>query len=219
MTREICIKSSIIIYEEFYRQITLDQSYVLPIKNRKLLRLALDKHVDWIKEHFATDQLKDGLLRVGYEWLVEYFKFQFDYWIWRIDNGKEYYQYGYKSIKFNWVVGQEARKKFLKQEDTIYKHKHTRSINKAEVTMLHKLKEYSPENLKALKEVFLHDKSTSERERFYNTNEGLINCLAQTTLYNPDLGICLRCNNRMLCRDLLKENYPKLYKNRIENGV
>jgi hypothetical protein len=225
MNREEIERKSYIIYEEFYRQVNAYDDYVFEPWKVLNMRSMMTNYIDWLDKRFATENIKTGLVRIDLEFLVKFFMYGFNYWIWKInDTNKEYegkYPHGHKSIKVGWVLGKEALKRFDRNEAKFDEMKWAREITKAETSVLHDLKAVSADNAQAFIELYLsgeNEQEEFEKEQFYNTTEGLIWCKANTSLYNHKSKFCKGCNNRTRCKDLLKEQFPNLYKQRGYNG-
>lgn len=54
----------------------------------------------------------------------------------------------------------------------------------------------------------------TNRKLKLNTKEGFLHCIETTTLIHPESEHCPFCNNKFDCKELLKDNYPKIYKTR-----
>lgn len=52
------------------------------------------------------------------------------------------------------------------------------------------------------------------KERFYGENKGFFWCRANTTLYFRESSLCRGCKFATECKELLKKEYPKVYKQR-----
>lgn len=53
------------------------------------------------------------------------------------------------------------------------------------------------------------------RKKYFNRAKGLITCLENTSLFDPESKWCVKCFNRLDCKKILKENNSKLYEQRI----
>lgn len=53
-----------------------------------------------------------------------------------------------------------------------------------------------------------------EKKRFHNSDLGISNCIAKTTLFNRKSKFCLSCIDKKSCKQILKNNYPIIYESR-----
>ena len=49
------------------------------------------------------------------------------------------------------------------------------------------------------------------KAQFHNTKKGLPWCVANTTLYFHKSALCVSCNYRDDCKEILKTEFPKVY--------
>lgn len=111
------------------------------------------------------------------------------------------------TIRFSWIVGQKAIQRWdkfgnktnveitrncLKQNFDIDTTKHTTKCNKMVV------------QVRPVEEKF--------KQEFFGTKRGLAWCVANTTLYHHRSPLCMRCPFKVECKEILKQNYYKVYK-------
>lgn len=209
--------STILTYEEFMKTVTTDSSFSLKLNGN--IEKTLDNFIDWIDKKFSSDKIKSGLLRVDYEFLVKYFDYTFNYWLWRYDERNlKSSKHGLKSIQLNWCIGPSAIKRFEANSEKVEFTRFDRQLRKAGVKILDKLKSKTEEQKEAFRATFLSGANSieeEEKEMFHNQPTGLLNCISNTTLYNPKSKFCESCNSRMLCKEVLKKQIPNLYKLRF----
>ena len=176
----------------------------------------VDNFCDWLDKRCTLKNSKGGLHRVDLEFLVKVFAYGFNYYVWKIDEKPEKYKYGVDGIKFNWIVGKEALKRFDRNEVTYDKMSFDRNIAKAYDTVLGDMKAQTSDNAKAFADLYINVNPTEEREKeiFYNMTDGLVHCKAQTTLFNHRSKLCKECINRTRCKTLLEDNYTLIFKHR-----
>jgi len=210
-------KSIVLTFEEYMKVITTESHY--SVKMNKNIDVTLDKFIDWLDSELSTPILKRGTTRISFEYLVRYFDFGFNYWLWRYDEDpSRYKKYGLKSFQLGWLIGVDARKRFKNNSSKVEFLKPKRQLRNAKVDILTKLKAQEKEQKEAFIATFLsgsNEIEEEEKEMFYNTPEGFLNCIANTTLMNPKSELCMKCNLRQRCKEVLKREIPNIYKIRF----
>lgn len=183
------------LYELFYRKFTGKKKFKLDLNKKKQEKI-IDNFISKLDENYS-------IASIGIDFLVRYFLFQFYYW--KNKNIK-------RNIQIEWVIGKKALDRFLYNG---FNEKFEYFINKENTI------DFSPIYHKFAKQNYqpnFNEESKRERVeklRFFNTEKGLVNCLENTSLYNPDSDLCIQCKFQEDCKKLLKENYFKLYKIRL----
>ena len=62
--------------------------------------------------------------------------------------------------------------------------------------------------------MFIDKSEETQKERFYNTEVGLLWCSENTTLWHPESHFCKACDFKEDCKQLQAEQYPTLYNKR-----
>ena len=139
---------------------------------------------------------------IGEEFLRKYIEYGIQSWF----NSGSTRDYS-RAVRFSWIVGSAAIKRWnalgaetrtwvvqssLKKEHRINTVKHESRVSE----LLIKIRP-SEEKFKA---------------EFHNTNRGLLWCVANTTLYFHRSGLCATCKFKDDCKEILKKEYPKVYK-------
>lgn len=111
-----------------------------------------------------------------------------------------------RDIRFNWVFGKTAIKRW---------NKHDISTN-VYITRIGLKKEYDINVIKKHTELpnIVNTVRTVEekfKETYHNTNRGFMWCVANTTLYFHKSSKCATCKFKQECKELLKNEYPKIY--------
>lgn len=212
------LRNSIILtYEEYMKAVTTDTGFKLKMNSK--IDSTINGFIDWIDIELSTKLMKKGSLRVNYEFLVKYFDYTFNYWLWKYDEDPiSMSKYGLKSIQLNWCIGSAARLRFKKNSEKVEFLRKDRQLRKAGVEILKKLQSKTEEQKEAFRHTFLSGSNVleeEEKELAYNTPEGLLNCISNTTLYNPKSKLCQGCNLRMRCKEILKVQIPNIYKFRF----
>ncbi len=202
MTREECSEVVSIVYQEYYRQITLNSDYVLP-KNLMNDR-ALNSFCDYIDKSV-------GLKRVGLDWIIEFVELSFHWWY-----KSNHLKFGLSSIKLNWIIGKNSIERFDKVKNKHYILTFFKKEIRVKVglSVRNKLKLKSSTILEANRNWLLELSEDEEnfKKQFYNKPEGLLWCVSNTTLFNHKSELCQKCNNRSRCKEILKKNMPRLFK-------
>ena len=144
-------------------------------------------------ENFYKRLTKKGynLMSIGKNFLEIFILFQFEYW-------KEKETKRHPTL--NWFIGKKAIERFEAVEDwdnKIY-------------WILVNLEQLKPYELPQEPDNYENEL----RKKYLNTEQGLLFCLKNTTLYNGCIW-CVMCKVKEECKLLLKENYPNLWKKRI----
>lgn len=187
-------------------------------KKRSLYRYAVDTFVELLnkvqtrnKPYKCNDQDVQS-----WNLFVEYYK---DVNIGK-DFVKSYVQYGIQSwfnpdmdelhkrnCRFSWIFGTRAIERYNKLG------------HETNVRMVRKYlkKEFDVEIKKKigeLKSVFLTVRKSEEsfKSEFFNTKKALKWCIANTSLYYHKSSFCASCIFKSECKEVLKLNYPKIYK-------
>ena len=113
------------------------------------------------------------------------------------------------SVRFSWIFGGAAIKRWnaLNADARTFV---VRSSLKTE----HKINTLKHQS--QLSELLTKVRPSEEKFKaeFHNTNRGLLWCVANTTLYFHRSGQCATCKFKEQCKDILKQEYPKIYKAR-----
>ncbi len=150
---------------------------------------------------------------VGNQFLWDYFLFQFNYWHeLNLQNGFS------DKIVIAWIVGKKAFKRWTQRDKEF-----DWAIDKSEIIeaygldqkYLFRLTESLHEKPQTKIQSVPFDSSKRIRKEYLNTDKGFAICIEQTTLFDPKDFSCLKCNNRTDCKELLRVNYPTLFKQRI----
>ena len=185
------------LYELFYKEFTGNKSFRLDL-NRNKQEVKIDNFIKNIGKYYNINS-------IGIDFLVRYFLFQFYYWKDKNTNRK---------IQIEWVIGKKALERFLRngfnEKFEFFIHKEN-DIDFSEIYHKFAVTKYQPDFNEE------SERERMEKKRFFNTEAGLVNCLENTSLYNPKSDICNQCNFVGDCKELLKQNYYKLYKARL-NG-
>lgn len=141
---------------------------------------------------------------IGEEFLRKYIEYGIQSWF---NSGSER-DYS-RAVRFSWIVGSAAIKRWnaLNAETRTFV---VRSSLKTE----HKIN--TLKHRSQLSELLTKVRPSEEKFKaeFHNTNRGLLWCVANTTLYFHRSSQCVTCSFKEQCKDILKREYPKIYKAR-----
>lgn len=179
----------IILYEHFYSIKYGNSSYKFTPSTKA------DQEID--KFLFYLDQ-KHKLISLGPVFLTRYFYFQFK----RVEN-LVFKRFSSKDksgkIQIYDIIGKKAIS-YWEKRDTSFDFILPNYIN----VKFDKKEDF--------KKVTIYE--DIEKQRFFNTTRGLINCLDKTTLFDHKSSFCILCTMKNDCKKLLEKNYNKIYVSR-----
>ena len=184
----------VLCYEYFYKNTKNSKKY--QFKPSEKASKSIQKFLNRLNERYNLNTL-------GFNFLWKYFNFQFMYW----EELTIEAFWGKMQVEF--IIGDKAFQRYLDRDtefDFILEQENNNFAKKYGIRLsdLKKIKN-NHEHLK----VDLHIK-----KKFYNTERGFDACIQFTTLFNPKHSICLTCNYKKECKELLRVNYPKIYESR-----
>lgn len=198
-------KLTITLYEELFRQATLNTSFqFIPQKrDRKLIF----KFIYWLRSKYIKEHITVNLM-------IQYFEFQFSRYVGTYSTG-----YGKNKIMLNWLIGEKAIGAWESRD--IQKKWLVRFKVKKDVGLrLNKAfqSENSVKRLRKTKASFLETNVIEEqyKQKFFNQLTGFLLCDMNTTLIHPKSEFCCKCQFANECKELLKTKYPLLYQMRYE---
>jgi hypothetical protein len=187
--------------EELYNTYTY-AARKLYLKNDFILE---DNHEQTAKSFFSSLEKKYFLSSLGQDFLWQYVIFQFDYW------SKLTLRSFDRRMKFSFIFGKKALARYLERDQ-----EYDWQWMEGKIAHTLSLKEYKD----TFEEKTLHKASiidTSYRKRFFELEDNIAYCLLYTSLYDPNDTCCNMCHQIDNCKELLRTNYPHLYKVRIKN--
>ena len=142
---------------------------------------------------------------IGMDFIKSYLEYQFQSWF-NTGTDKDYS----KTVRFNWMFGQKAIKRYR-----VFDPKTNRKIVQGHIK---KLGIYKPKiaHKSDIPELIIKIRTSEEnfKREYYNTRRGFAWCIANTTLYNHRSSLCACCEFKNECKDILKEQYPRVFKKR-----
>lgn len=111
-----------------------------------------------------------------------------------------------KLCRFSWVFS-DSQTKLYKKVGAVYAAKIVSRELKQEFNI--KVKHHS-----LLRNVYTTVRISEERikQEFFNTKKGLSWCVINTSLYFDKSSWCSKCQSFKECKEILKQNYPYIYK-------
>lgn len=113
-----------------------------------------------------------------------------------------------RNCRFSWVFGNEAIKRYnalnmKARADVVRKgvqvdlREHIKIKTTTDASLVYLSVRKSEENLK---------------QEFHNTKRGMTWCIANTSLFFHKSSLCASCIYKVDCKQILKDNFPKVYK-------
>lgn len=171
-------------YEYFYRVLYKEEKYVF----------RPTQNTDKVAQKFLLE-IEKKFNSFSINSFTNYLNYQFNYWERLILQND-------KRINYTFLFGDKSLTRFLERKiEFDYQFEYT-LLKKSIITSWFTVP----------KEVTNYNNPI--RLRFLNTEEGFVHCIQQTTLYDPRDSSCIKCIHKESCKKLLKQNYPKLFKNR-----
>lgn len=160
------------------------------------------------KKFVTYYQSKYKKAKITDAFLIEYMNKQFEFMFYRnevtdlkLNNVRLTWFFGDKAIK-RWEEKlakkqQSSATKFKKNELSLLSKKYAITLNWLEVVEFEEL----------------------EKARFHNTEAGIVWCCQNTNLFNPVSPVCRGCIFAGECKSLLRQEYPQIFKLRLENDT
>lgn len=148
--------------------------------------VTLLKFINFIRSEY-------GELSIGKNWLFDYFCFQFEYW--RTKNIK--YTRGGGIVELSWVIGKKAIDRFKTRNNS---YQYFSDIGVIKIYKISKEDYFSFFITK--KEIPTSNRGNIERARFFNTEQGFLHCIENTSRYNIKFKECVLCKFRLKCKKI-----------------
>lgn len=118
-------------------------------------------------------------------------------------------------INFNMIFGKKSIEVFLTRNKSKDSYILQNSIVNSYIIKKNFLKFISPKDFKPEKIGLRVSYESFIRKKCNDSDRGFVNCIENTTLYDPKDKSCLKCCFNNDCIELLKKNYVNLYIKRI----
>lgn len=177
-------------YQEFIRKLSNNPTFVYKADSKE--ESCINTFLKILKKEY-------GLESIGSAFIYNYFCFQLNYW-------KDMDTRFGKKIPISWFIGKKAFERWLVNPEQDLWHAHQTadelglyidSIDTVNTTIV------------GISEITVSEEK--EKERFYNTKRGFLNCIESTTLYNHNSNFCISCKFKKECMDLLRDNFYRIY--------
>jgi len=185
------------VFKYYYIAITKNEGYRFNMTDSRK-KMMLDFIQDF-KTHTNSTIIQEDYLR-------KFVEYQFNYWY------AQDTKYGKGTgIQPEWILGTKAWKRWLSRTEK-QKAKTDFIIRKGlkKDVKLKKVKKYNKGAGKHF--LNLNDAEEIEKELFYNTAKGFVNCMVNTTLYNHKSTKCAMCKYSTKCKKELRLTYPSVNK-------
>lgn len=168
-------------FEYFFRKVTGYNNYNFkPTKNDLV---TLDKFLDVIDTDY------EGIQSIGYNFFYQYFTFSFSH---QVEMKLKYSSQFGNAIMFNWIIGKKAYKRWkTKPKEFWYFYKDFIQNYNISLKDLDKGVKIEETSLKLVQ--------NRERERYYNTERGFLNCLSENLRYSNNK-FCMFCKYKRRCK-------------------
>lgn len=139
---------------------------------------------------------------IGEEFIRKFCEFGINTWFGESSRGKDH---SYK-IRFTWVFGSNAIKRWNRCTSSANEHFTRKGIKrKGGIDLNDKMGEKAAliNSVRVVEERF--------KGMYHNTKRGFSWCVANTTLYFHKSSFCVKCDFKNDCREILKNEFPKIY--------
>lgn len=180
------------IYNSFYQKFYKRPHWKLDGKLNKN-SIQIQNFIDLLAKHYQLDS-------ININFLINYLAWSFN---------RRYGQITKREISLNWIIGKKTLEQFLKRKDgeQYFVDQFANNIGINIEQLRYELHE------KGVEVSGLDPAEELEKDRF-SGGARLYNCLQYTTLYNHRSKSCLTCDNKLICKKLLKSIFPRTYKKR-----
>lgn len=187
MLKEIVIEA----YEVFSRKVHDLPKFEFKPTERELKQI--DGFIAVLDKKYSSNSL-------GREFIFNFMAFQYDYYSTLDHQAKN-------RIPLNWVAGKKGLDRWINrtEEDLYHCTMYARELG-LHVGLIKTGIKKKKNNVSTLSH---HEEI--EKQRFYNKDGGLVNCIETTTLFNDKSSWCKLCKHKVKCKEMLKKNLPKFY--------
>jgi len=185
------------LYEFFYRK----------IYNQKLYTFCPSESAEkQIKNFINLLHKRYNIESLGDQFIVNYFIFQFKYWI-QLD-----IQAFNKQINLSYIIGPKAFQRYIDRDVEFDWTLTSVVFKKTEIlkSQLLRVIEITSDRKDELRYEEL------EKQRFQKSDRQFLHCIENTTLYTPKSKHCLTCTEKIECKNLLEEKYPQIFYHRFK---
>lgn len=163
------------LYELFYGRVSGYKSYEFRFTEQ--YKKMVDTFLKLIDNEY-------GLNSISYNFWFDYFSYAFQ------QRGEQKTRFGKGDVKFNWVIGKKQLEYWKQRDVEHYKYFSDLFCDKYDIK-----KQDVKQDKKQLQDYF-----EREKRRFYNTLEGLLNCMELGLNFDVKSMNCVMCNNRNNCK-------------------
>lgn len=110
------------------------------------------------------------------------------------------------NIRFAWMFGVRALKRYFDNGTTI-----NQLIVRNDLKRKYRINTIRRESKLGELLTQLRPSEEAFKAEFHNSKRGLSWCIANTTLYHHRSPLCTTCNEKEVCKEMLKQNYNRVY--------
>lgn len=190
---ELCIE----IFNSFQGELMGRPDYSVNLSENN--KVTLEKYIDYVDKEY-------GLNHVGVRFFIDWLESAFNYYY------KNPKARGLKRmIFFNWILGKKAISRHEKFKQ--YDHGRTRVISlESGISIIRRWEDDGFRKIFREQCIGIDKAEEVSKGMYFNTVEGYVYCVANTSLYNHLSEACMLCNYIKNCKENLKKNFPLLYK-------
>nr|DAJ27947.1 MAG TPA: hypothetical protein [Caudoviricetes sp.] len=201
----------------------MDVNKIMEVKNnrkiQRLFRYAVDTFVELICQVTKRKRLDyrcndadtaswryfmEAFPTVGEDFIRKFAEYGIQSWF-NDGNERDYS----RAVRFNWIFGRAAIDRWNKNSMKTNVYLTRIGLKKENKINVVRIKSCIPELIVSIRPV-----EENFKAEFHNTKRGLAWCIANTTLYFHKSSNCVKCVFKKECKDILKREYPKVYKKR-----
>lgn len=197
------------VYEYFYREVTGFQDYEFTPSSSD--ENSITPFLEYAKEQCNGD--------IGVDFILNFFESGFNYWVEERKDTFKHSRYGMGSIKLSWIIGKKAIERYEKiklKDNTSWPRfkRYIRRVVGTDVLAKFGIDRDAEVNKSGSFLLELRPVEENQKALYHNEEDGFAQCVTMTTLYNHKSKHCMLCKFSTDCKEMLRETYPKLYKNR-----
>lgn len=188
------------LYSFFYKRMYKGTSYDFD-KESELHNKQIDSFLQALQE--------DKVI-AGPNWLIDYFSFQWNYWIDASTKTK-------KKVMLSWIIGQKALDRWNNKHES-YQYYYKRNLYYIFEITTEDVRRSITIGIQNQQPDPISEAEESEKLVYQDGIERLVHCMEFTTLFHPQSPICDKCQQQDSCKEILF-NSPELKKAAIKRGL
>ena len=113
-----------------------------------------------------------------------------------------------RNCRFSWIFGGEA----IKRYNALNTKARAEVVRKGVQVDLREHIKVKTTTDASLMYLSVRNSEEKMKQEFHNTKRGITWCIANTTLFFHKSSLCASCMYKVDCKQMLKDNFPKIYK-------